>query len=58
MPDHWTQVTLDGRPSAHFEHTLAITPEGPLALTSGPNGEMDLTLSAREVAMATASPAG
>lgn len=58
MPDHWTQVTLDGRPSAHFEHTLAITPDGPLALTSGPNGEMDLTLSAREAAMATAAPAG
>ena len=40
MPaDHWTQVTADGRPSAHFEHTIAITEAGPLVLTAGPNGE-------------------
>ena len=37
MPDHWTQVTQDGRPSAHFEHTIALTGEGPLALTAGPD---------------------
>ncbi len=37
--DHWTQVTADGRPSAHFEHTIAITENGPLVLTAGPNGE-------------------
>ena len=36
MPDHWTQVTQDGQPSAHFEHTIAMTAEGPLALTAGP----------------------
>ncbi len=41
MPDHWTQVTADGLPSAHFEHTIAITQEGPLVLTAGPNGELD-----------------
>lgn len=39
MPDHWTQVTKDGRPSAHFEHTVAMTKEGPIKLTAGPNGE-------------------
>ncbi len=39
MPDHWTQVTQDGRPSAHFEHTIALTAEGPQVLTAGPNGE-------------------
>ncbi len=39
MPDHWTQVTADGRPSAHFEHTVAITGSGPRVLTAGPNGE-------------------
>lgn len=38
-PDHWTQVTADGRPSAHFEHTVAITESGPYVLTAGPNGE-------------------
>lgn len=37
--DHWTQVTTDGRPSAHFEHTIAITEKGPWLLTAGPNGE-------------------
>jgi methionyl aminopeptidase len=37
--DHWTQATADGRPSAHFEHTVAITESGPWVLTSGPNGE-------------------
>jgi len=28
-PDGWTYVTADGKPSAHFEHTVAITDEGP-----------------------------
>jgi methionyl aminopeptidase len=39
LSDHWTQVTKDGRPSAHFEHTVAMTKDGPVALTAGPNGE-------------------
>ena len=39
QPDHWTQATADGRPSAHFEHTVAITDSGPEVLTAGPNGE-------------------
>ncbi len=39
QPDHWTQVTADGRPSAHFEHTIALTDSGPEVLTAGPNGE-------------------
>jgi len=28
-PDGWTYVTADGLPSAHFEHTVAITDNGP-----------------------------
>ncbi len=36
QPDHWTQVTADGKPSAHFEHTIAITESGPYVLTAGP----------------------
>jgi methionine aminopeptidase, type I (EC 3.4.11.18) len=32
--DGWTVVTADGRPSAHFEHTVAITAHGPLILTA------------------------
>jgi methionyl aminopeptidase len=31
--DKWTAVTEDGRPSAHFEHTVAITSSGPWVLT-------------------------
>lgn len=33
MPDRWTIVTSDGSRSAHFEHTVAITEDGPLVLT-------------------------
>jgi methionyl aminopeptidase len=34
LSDHWTQVTNDGRYSAHFEHTVAITADGPRILTA------------------------
>jgi methionyl aminopeptidase len=33
LDDKWTVVTKDGKPSAHAEHTLAVTPEGPEILT-------------------------
>src|SRR2546428_601222 len=33
LSDGWTVVTLDGQPSAHAEHTIAITAEGPDVLT-------------------------
>jgi len=33
LPDGWTVVTVDGSLSAHFEHTVAITEEGPQILT-------------------------
>jgi methionyl aminopeptidase len=33
LDDEWTVVTLDGSLSAHFEHTVAITPEGHEVLT-------------------------
>ncbi len=35
LDDHWTVVTADGAPSAHFEHTVAMTREGPMILTEG-----------------------
>ncbi len=38
LADHWTVVTADGTLSAHFEHTIAITAEGPEVLTV-PGGE-------------------
>lgn len=31
--DRWTVVTADGRLSAHYEHTVALTDDGPLLLT-------------------------
>lgn len=33
MPDGWTVVTLDRKPSLHFEHTIFITENGPEILT-------------------------
>jgi methionyl aminopeptidase len=36
LPDHWTQATQDARPSAHFEHTIAVTDDGPWVLTGPP----------------------
>ena len=33
LKDGWTVVTLDAQPSAHAEHTIAITEEGPEVLT-------------------------
>jgi methionyl aminopeptidase len=33
LEDDWTAVTLDGKLSAHFEHTIAVTENGPEILT-------------------------
>ena len=33
LDDGWTVVTADGKPSAHFEHTIAVTANGPEILT-------------------------
>ncbi|MCT4605188.1 MAG: type I methionyl aminopeptidase [Marinisporobacter sp.] len=34
LKDDWTVVTLDQKPSAHYEHTIVITKEDPIILTS------------------------
>jgi methionyl aminopeptidase len=34
LDDRWTAVTVDGSPSAHFEHTIAIQPSGPAVVLS------------------------
>ncbi len=43
LADGWTAVTVDGSLSAHFEHTVAVTADGPMVLTdpgwTGPAGE-------------------
>lgn len=33
LKDGWTTVTADGSLSAHFEHSVAVTPDGPVILT-------------------------
>jgi methionyl aminopeptidase len=33
LEDNWTVVTRDGNPSAHFEHTILVTEDGPEILT-------------------------
>ena len=36
LADRWTVVTMDGSLSAHFEHTIAVTEDGPEVLTTRP----------------------
>jgi methionyl aminopeptidase len=38
LEDGWTVVTKDGSRAAHFEHTVAITPDGPWVLTAEDGG--------------------
>jgi methionyl aminopeptidase len=45
LDDRWTVVTEDGSLSAHFEHTVAITPEGPRVLTHGSGVAADVQAS-------------
>lgn len=40
--DHWTQITGDKRPSAHFEHTIAMTDSGPFVLTAAPDKKEEM----------------
>ncbi|GAB1823050.1 type I methionyl aminopeptidase [Herbidospora sp. RD11066] len=39
LSDDWTVVTQDGKASAHFEHSVAVTAEGPLVLTALDGGK-------------------
>jgi methionyl aminopeptidase len=55
--DIWTIVTQDGSWAAHWEHTVAVTKDGPLILTSPPKGEGKEEAPAAEAATA-ASAAG
>src|SRR6201995_3827179 len=38
LDDDWTVVSVDGSYAAHFEHTAAITPDGPLVTTAEDGG--------------------
>ncbi|MFI5100475.1 MAG: M24 family metallopeptidase, partial [Actinomycetes bacterium] len=52
LDDDWTVVTADGTRSAHFEHTVALTPDGPWVLTALDGG------AERFASMVVATPAG
>jgi methionyl aminopeptidase len=39
--DDWTVVTADGRQAAHWEHTVALTADGPWVLTAVDGGGFD-----------------
>jgi methionyl aminopeptidase len=43
LADGWTVVSADGTPSAHFEHTVAITEDGPWVLTALDGGQNRLS---------------
>jgi methionyl aminopeptidase len=45
LEDKWTVVTADGKPSAHAEHTIAVTLEGPEILTLTKEQKMALSKS-------------
>ncbi len=42
LDDGWTVVTVDGRQAAHWEHTVAVTPDGPWVLTALDGGAAEL----------------
>jgi len=41
LEDGWTVVSRDGRPTAHFEHTVAVTADGPWVLTALDEPDLD-----------------
>ena len=57
LDDRWTVVTQDGTRSAHFEHTVAVTANGPRILTRGPAACSDRSLG-RDVGLNTAKTPG
>ena len=56
LGDGWTVVTADGSLAAHFEHTVAITPEGPWVLTAEDGGRSGLAAATAAAADQAAQP--
>ena len=52
LDDKWTVVTLDGKPSAHAEHTIAVTFDGPEILTLTKEQKRELETTRSSVALA------
>jgi methionyl aminopeptidase len=42
LSDDWTVITTDGTWSSHWEHSVALTEEGPLVLTAPDGGKAKL----------------
>jgi methionyl aminopeptidase len=58
LDDGWTVVSEDGSVSAHFEHTVAITADGPWVLTAPDGGAAGFARPAGAVAGSAAARAG
>lgn len=52
LKDKWTVITMDGKPSAHAEHTIAVTAEGPEILTLTKEQKVTLQKAKTETAAA------
>lgn len=52
LEDKWTVVTKDGKASAHAEHTIAVTPDGPEILTLTKDQKRSLSTARAETASA------
>ena len=52
LSDGWTVITADGKASAHAEHTLAVTPDGPEILTLTKDQKKALVAEIAEIASA------
>jgi methionyl aminopeptidase len=55
LDDGWTVVTADGSPAAHFEHTVAVTADGPWVLTAEDGGASGFARLGLEAALSGAA---
>jgi methionyl aminopeptidase len=58
LDDGWTVVTTDGTWAAHFEHTVAITADGPWVLTAADGGASGLARVTAASPAAAGAPGG
>jgi methionyl aminopeptidase len=56
LDDDWTVVSADGTPAAHFEHTVAVTEEGPWVLTAEDGGRSGLAAIAEHAVSGAGAP--
>ena len=56
LDDGWTVITTDGSRAAHFEHTVAITAEGPWVLTAREEEKAKQTIIPNEFGLLSSAP--